>query len=277
MSHDRAHLKGTPPEWLDLYLDDLLEGEDRARFEAEMERDAALREQVALQRRIDLSLRSQAAFDPATLRFDAPANAGASSVASDGARRLEPLEPLPRTASIQPAQPRRLGGGRWTWYGVAAALLLSAAGLYRYTTGVPEEIKFVDPAALYARMQATGFTPEFVCKDDAEFAGAVSKRLGSGLLVSQAPGLNVLGWAYGQDYSGRIVGPDTLVLMTRLDEKHNVLVLMDKLSSDRHLCLPQSTGLHLFRREVGKLVLYEITPLSEPRVLDRVHPPISGG
>lgn len=277
MSHDHARLKGTPAEWLDLYLDDLLEGEDRARFEAQMEQDATLREQVALQRRIDLSLKSQATFDPSKLRFDAPGRAGAASVAPEKARSFGPLEPLPRTAPVQAERPRKIGPGRWRWYGVAAALLLSAAGLYRYATGGPDEVKFMEPAALYARMQATGFTPEFVCKDDAEFAGAVSKRLGSGLLVAQAPGLNVLGWAYGQDYSGRIVGPDTLVLMTRLDEKHNVLVLMDKLSSDRRLCIPKDTGLHLFRREVGKLVLYEITPLNEPRVLERVHPPISGG
>jgi hypothetical protein len=46
-------------------------------------------------------------------------------------------------------------------------------------------------------------------------------------------------------------------------------VLMDRKSDDRKLKLPEASNLHLFRREVGPLVLYEISPLNEQRVLPK--------
>lgn len=77
----------------------------------------------------------------------------------------------------------------------------------------------------------------------------------------------MLGWAYGNDYNGRMIGPDTMVLMTRVDGSENVVVLMDRASADRRLKLPPGSNLSLFRREVGPIVLYEITPLKSERVI----------
>ena len=38
-------------------------------------------------------------------------------------------------------------------------------------------------------------------------------------------------------------------------------------SADSQPKLPKDSGLHLFRRELGGLVLYELSPLAEPQLL----------
>ncbi len=47
-----------------------------------------------------------------------------------------------------------------------------------------------------------------------------------------------------------------------------VFVCMDLLSRDPRPLLPEDSGLQLFRRVLGDYVMYEVTPLSEPHVLE---------
>jgi hypothetical protein len=236
-----------PADWLDLYLDGLLQGPDLARFQREVENNPRLRQALDLQHQIDSSLKA-------------------------GLPYVEPVPIAGRIASQPTARPLSLVGmfNKYRLHAAAAVLALSAAlfALYMNLPASPE-IRYVEPAAVYARLQSAGFVPEFVCSTDAEFIAAVQKRLGSGLLVSSTAGLEVLGWAYGNDYSGRIIGPDTLVLMCRVDGKDDVVVLMDRTHDDRRLALPPTSSLHLFRREVGPLVLYEITPRTDQSVLPK--------
>ncbi len=276
---------GNPADWLDLYIDGLLDDAGRQAFEAELARNADLRAQLALQGRIDSGLKAGCAIRPdLDISFGSPARAEAPETRSGPASAS--AIPAPAQAGSVPARARSESLARLKWYvGVAAVLMLGAL-VFRQYVGVPSEVKYIDPESLYTRLELGGFEPEFVCKDDAEFVAAVVKRLGSGLLVTPASGLTVLGWAYGKDYEGRIIGPDTLVLMVKVSDPaegpgtpgrppgsgpHHVLVLMDRTSSDRALptrC--EKTGLRLFRREVGPLVLYEVTPLNAPSVLDKV-------
>ena len=52
-----------------------------------------------------------------------------------------------------------------------------------------------------------------------------------------------------------------------------VMVFVDRTSADTDPKLDQGrVGLHLFRKELGSLVLYEVTPLGEPRVMDYLIP-----
>jgi len=60
-------------------------------------------------------------------------------------------------------------------------------------------------------------------------------------------------------------------LMATVDGEHSV-VLVDRLISDKPLEVRPGSGLNLFRREMGTLVLYEITPLPGPRLLDLAYP-----
>jgi len=261
---DRAALPPDPAQWLDAYLDGLLGEAERAEFESLLSREPALADAVALQRRIDAEIRvALAPPESASAPFAGPL-AATVPITRPRATTVRAARPAP-----QPAKPSVLA--RLRPWALAAGLALASIGAYvvaqRQAAG---EMKYVEPADLYARLKSNGFTPEFVCTTDAEFAGAVQARLGSPLALAPdgRTGVQLVGWAYGNTYEGRIVGPDTLVLMTRLDGTHDVLVLMDKAASDRRLTLPPGSGLSLFRRQVGSLVLYELTPLGKPRLLD---------
>ncbi|MGD9688625.1 MAG: anti-sigma factor [Phycisphaerales bacterium] len=249
-----------PWAWLDLYLDGALDDERRAEFESAMARDAALRDAVTLQRSLDLELRSAFTLDPSSL-----------TIAGVAAPDRHVAEHAGETSG--PAPLARIGPWRSWILGIAAVIALCAAGLWSYTMTRGDGPRYIEPAELYARLKFNGFKPEFVCTTDEEFNAAVTRRLGSGLLVAHAPDIELLGWAYGNDYLGQIVGPKTLVLMCKLDQKEHVIVLMDQASSDRTLTLPPDSGLNIFRRRVGPLVLYEVTPLDEQRVLPHAYEP----
>ncbi|MCH7994978.1 MAG: hypothetical protein IIB57_11125, partial [Planctomycetes bacterium] len=113
-----------------------------------------------------------------------------------------------------------------------------------------------------------GFEPEWVCKDDDEFAGAFKKRLRQPLLVAATTGPVVgLGLGYANCLS-----PRTMTYLARVQGKP-VVVFVDKLKKDTHPKLPPNSGLNLFRKELDRLVLYEVTPLNEPHVLDLFYVP----
>lgn len=236
---------------LERYLDGLLTGGELARFEADLARDPALAAEVALQRRINdtLAQTHRAPVIPLPATASAAPGADAPITAASGLRRSLP-------------------GPRWAWYAAAAALTIAGVLVFERLNAPPAPTYVIlTPDAVYEKLVADGFKPEFVCTTDEEFAEAVRRRLGSGLVVSAAPGLEILGWAYGDAYKGTPIGPDTLILMVRVDERP-AIVLMDRVTYDPRLSLPDASPLHLFRREFGPLVLYEITPHERPRALD---------
>ena len=77
--------------------------------------------------------------------------------------------------------------------------------------------------------------------------------------------------AYGQ----RLLSNRTCTLITKVDGQH-VLVLLDEAEHDVNLRRPGNTGpeqdLHLFKRRLGGLVLYEVTPLDQPHVIQEFKP-----
>jgi len=89
-----------------------------------------------------------------------------------------------------------------------------------------------------------------------------------------APGLEVLGWSYNSiqdDKSLGVFSGYTLYLLARA-KGEPVVVLIDRTGYDRPLEVDSASGLHLFRREIGGAVLYEISPLDAPAVLDQFAP-----
>jgi len=240
---------------IDLYVDGLLDGEQLAVFERELGESAVLREALEAQERIDGELRKMFVYD--ARRAGEPMGRAAPV---EGNRDV--IGRIDQTTSQRASAG---SGGRLRWYGLAAAVVLcGAAVLSVYVQRRYEIERTLSPGAVYAMVQG----PEFVCKDDAEFAEAVRKRLGQPLILAATPGVAALGWAYGDDYNGKIVGDKTMVLINTVDGE-KVLVFMDRLRDDRKLdAAPLPDGLKLFRREVGSLVLYEVTPLARPRVIE---------
>jgi hypothetical protein len=64
------------------------------------------------------------------------------------------------------------------------------------------------------------------------------------------------------------MSPHTTAMLARVDQSP-VLVFVDRLERDQPQAMPEpSSGLRLFRKQLGELVLYELTPLTAPRVMD---------
>jgi hypothetical protein len=120
-------------------------------------------------------------------------------------------------------------------------------------------------SGVYALEQQNGFIPTFVCENDAQFAAVTAEKLGVALIPKAGSTLALIGWTYRP-----VVSEHSMVLMARVDGTP-VLVVMDRLMND-HEPEVGDNAVHLFRREVGEAVMYEITPLPESRVLDALQP-----
>lgn len=231
---------------IDAYLDGMMTDAERAAFEARLEQDAELRRVVEFQRQVDQSLVRQLPYQP----------------------------PAPAPIAISSA--RRVSWKRLGWIGAIAAVIVLSVITALYIAR-PSGTKFRAPDLVYRDFESKGWKPSWVCKDDREFAEMVDFYLHSAVVVPlSTPGVDLMGWSFADQWDkGRPLGTplsqQTLALLTKVDGR-NVLVLMDRESSDRKLDVPKRSGLHLFRRTVNGLVLYEVSPLSEPRVLPKAVP-----
>jgi len=249
MSFGRAPQPGSEAELL-AYLDDRLTPERRASFETTLARDESLADRVRSHRRIDEALRRRLAPPPA------------EAVVS--ALRVH-LDELERPAADESGGPR-FRRGPWV---LAASLLLALAGGWL-------TVRALLPAggsnpygphrpmiAVYEADVAGGFEPEWVCETPAIFAETFREHYGQALEQPEpSEGFTLIGLGYSSTISER-----TTRILARV-EGAPVLVFVDRREVDRGpRRLPEGVPLHLFRRDVGRLVLYELTPLDAPRVL----------
>ncbi|CAG1004412.1 hypothetical protein PHYC_03140 [Phycisphaerales bacterium] len=233
---------------VDAYLDNLMTPDERAAFERRLARDADLRELIELQKQIDGSL----------------------------VRQLPYRAPTPAPAAIPISRAAGISWTRIRWIGAIAAIVALAFITVLYVTQ-PPALKFRAPDLVYRDFDAAGWKPAWVCKDDREFAEMVSFYLDSAVVVPlDTPGVTLAGWSLADQFDhGKPIGTpmsqQTLALLTKVDGK-NVLVLMDRLSSDRKMRVSADSGLFLHRRELNGLVLYEVSPMPEARVLPKALP-----
>lgn len=258
---------GDIQEQLDRYLDGLLEGQERNAFEQRMAGDAGLREQVQAQSAIDVSLRRIFA-PPSNGRLrpilsvlpGADAEAGGPA-ASEGETSADPASG--RTAK------------RWrTWRIVAAPLGMAAllvAGVLTYQYSLPK----VEPVSglrrqtfgeVYEQTLASGFTPQYVCDNDQDFAVSFYLRLQQGLHVDRPAHINWVGVSRAET---KIITTRTHYVLVRVNGTP-VLVFVDILEQDNDKANKVPPNLHVFRRTMDKLVLYEVTPLDSPQVIERI-------
>ena len=125
----------------------------------------------------------------------------------------------------------------------------------------PGEVKPL--VAVYAETVDAGFRPGWLCEDDREFAQTFDRRHGQPLLLRDLPeGSRMLGLAY---YGG--LTPRTTSLLCEVDSQP-VMVFIDNSSADAETPLTEPTDqLNIFSRSMGDLMLFEVTPLDESRVL----------
>jgi hypothetical protein len=153
----------------------------------------------------------------------------------------------------------------WRWVGIAAAIgLATLAAVYGALLLTADRTDRLGP--IYHSEVAAGFVPREVCTDAAQFAGWTKEHYGQALYPAPEAaraGVTLVGWSYGvavTNYSG--------VLLARVDGTP-VVVVVDKSGSEGllRLAAPGDASLRSFRRRIGDLVLYEVTPLPEARVL----------
>jgi len=258
---------------LDAYVDGSLDGADLAAFEAELVRNAELRAHVELSERVSGSLRSTF-VPPASIVV--PQTAGSRT--NDVIATIRPgAEPTPHAAPASGllAAPKSLIKQIALYAAAAIVALAGAIGLSVWSEDRRPAPVDSSPDAMYGRLVDAGFTPQWKCENDAEFKKAVDERLGQPLLLASGlPGIDVLGWAYsGKGYDGAPLTGQVMILLTKADTKEVVVFVDQKKNDVDPLVVRRSSGLHLFRREIGELVAYELTPLAEPRIVQNFYQP----
>jgi hypothetical protein len=249
---------------VDAYLDGLLSGPERAAFEARLAGDADLRAELDAQRRLDRSLR--------------------------GLFVVPPPPPLPPGVHVnghpRPTSPGAAGAGGATATAVGSLLagkgplilalllsLLGGAGLWWLAAGGRFWSRSKPDLSIenaYKQLQTDGFAPETRVTTEAELAKLLVERLDSRIRLSRVvmrqapPGVQWLGLAghCGLPFGGAIV-------MSKVDGR-DVLLMVGPSYGNGTQTVPSGSKLHLFRRDVGPLVVWEVTPHKQPKLLDLI-------
>lgn len=262
---------------LDAYVDNLLAGEDRARFESEIAGNAQAATMVRRSREVNGLLRRT--FDPSPPPTWVTSRSYLDVAHRNNGRTALVEEPIQRQAiAAAPAQTTTEHTYRINWarrFAVAAAIILAGVGAWLIWQNVRPA-----PTSGYAAGEWRSFDqayaeltkPAWVCDSDTEFEGVFAGRFNQPLLFKEPPGEPTMaGLAYCHT-----ITRDTVCMVGSADANTRVLVLIDRLERDNHPTLDASAGLHLFRRELGKLVLYEISPKDHPTLLEWFYIPDGG-
>ena len=221
-------------------VDGQLSASERAALEREIAESPEARAQLEVLRRIDASLASTFA----------------------AAATEAPLAPRALRASPVPTF-RRVAIGS-----IAAALLLLITGWFLWPAG-----QWPKPSARPTTVDAlldqyvdAGFRPEFRCENDEQFKTFTHDRLGVGLLAANEPGVELLGWGYPRDVADMGLAEGTVSLFARVDGT-DVLVLMTPSGREAHPRAQWLRGHNVFRQELAGVLLIEVSPLGEARIL----------
>ncbi|HEX2838961.1 MAG TPA: hypothetical protein VHN77_12640 [Phycisphaerales bacterium] len=227
---------------LDPYVDGMLTREDAAAFESRLHVDPALRAALESQRALDASLRASFLVPHGVESLAVPALDGAIPAGASGGKSIL----------------ARIG-----WMRIAALVAIVAlgalvVGMRQWArTAYPVE----SPITAYQSIVHGGFRPYEACTDDEEFARYTKKYLGRALIVKSFPGLALIGW----DNRHNVMSIETDSLLATVDGVQ-VVVFMDREENARSLPR-RGEGLNVFKRTVAGIVLVEVTPLKEAKVL----------
>ncbi len=245
---------------IDAYLDGQMTASERDSFEREIEKDAALREEVDRQTRIDGSL---------SRLFAAPS---AEEVLSRVRERVAGAPARPTEAATVGVQARP-----WLLRGLAIAAVVGIVAVggwlvWKSYFQEPEPMFVLGPwrsfENAYHDTIRDGFEPLWVCETQEQFMETFRYRVGQKLFLDETPGeIQAVGLSYMYTIS-----MDTVVLLARVRGKE-VLVFVDRYLQDKPQELSPDSGLHLFRDRIGDLVLYELSPFDESCVLEYLDVP----
>lgn len=267
------------------YLDGSLAGAELMAFKRQLQRDEQLQAHLRATRHIDISLRRAFHARSGVTAADILAHAGSTATApvstSLEARDMPAAADILGVAPARDAEPSTSTSMRlFPRLAIAAALLLAAFGGWAlWQRFQPEQLpetftrqpvaSIITAADYYNAELASGFEPEWICKDDVEFGSTFRDRLGQALKLnpSPEPGTRML----GLDYT-KVLSPQTVSMLAECSGA-KIVVLIDRRERDNSEAIHAGCGsLNIFRREIGPLVLYELTPLHQAYLLDLFEP-----
>ncbi len=242
---------------LDAYLDGVMTPDECAEFQRQIDSDDDLRKQIEIQKEIDQAFGRL---------FKPPSAERVPDVITD-LRESEPYTLPPTTKRDWGAVPRRLAvaaalvagvfGGWLTWNALQPSSLSKPYGPWR-------SIEMV-----YNDSVANGMKPEWTCDNELEFAVSIRNHFGQAAVIPfELPdGTAALGLAYCNSISRR-----TVYLLAEVNGEP-VIVFIDRVEADQGPTVDESSGLNLFKRRIGRLVLYELSPLEKPALLELFYDP----
>lgn len=263
----------------DAYLDGVLSEGERKAFAQSIRIDQEILELIDLQVRIDASL--QRTFDPPALprglidrlraavplngaRIALPAPAITSTAEIGEAALKGDRQQLPPVVLEKPSILRR--PAVLAIVAVAAAIAWAVVGWQYF--GLQQGQDEFDPrmplADIYRLRVESGFQPAWLCDDDRQFYDTFLGRQGQGLLLAELPpDRHMVGLAYCGGLSHL-----TTAMLARVDSRP-VMLFVDRLADDApQVEPPAGSGLRLFRKQLGPLVIYEVSPFDSPTMLD---------
>ena len=238
-------------ERLQAYQDGLLSEVEHSAFEATIGERPDVASLVRMQSDVDDSLRRQ--FQP-----PAPLE--------------EPLLEVSRLSQINGVRPRLSGRRRIRWVAALVTVALVAWGVVAWQLqfgGAPWDEPYFESRPLveiYYEAIDRGFKPYYECHDEERFAYTFELRQGRRLRLTQLPeGRQMLGLSYSGGLSR-----DTTAMLCIVDELP-VVVFVDRADVDQSQSFDEmQSRVNVFRREYAGLVLYEVTPHPEQRILDHL-------
>ncbi len=265
---------------VDGYLDGLLSDDQRAQIEASLDKRSDVRRTVELQHRIDGRLREMFATKPVAV--DLAALASRPKLA---AGQSDEEQSMPAASSVRLQWWRR----PMALSGIAAAAALAiGAGLYfagvfggaNPAPGPRPSPVAAGPSELEAAYQAqvaSGFMPEEVCTTDEAFADWMNRRYQTPMVIANKPAdLTLLGWSYPETARGSMGA-----LLATVGDQKVVVFIEFKKPMHKEPPPPKDAGLAQFSRRAGDLMLYQVSPVGVPSLLEAFQPiastPPAGG
>ena len=236
------------------YHDGALDANARTAFERDLAASPELRAELDALRALD---------DDVRRAFTAPSDGQLADLVRSALDRADSdAAPAPVITTVRSRRPA---------LAVAAALLMTITGTWllvnalsgRGTSGSPYDVGPQRSVwVAYADAARDDWHADWECPPDV-FAGVFRDRLGVPLALDIAPDDDMM--ALGVSYA-HVFTPRTTCVLVRTATGH-ALVIVDRLERDAPPA-PAHDALHAHRRELGDLVLYEISPAAAPQVLD---------
>jgi len=241
------HNPMNPEDRLSAYSDDTLDEAQRAAFEQDLKMHPDLKHDVEAQKQIDTSLkRCCAAPDIDALLERARRKQGHATGHGDRLRQIG------RLAAMVVIGAAAVLAVKW--------VMTPSRPAYQGTSYV---VLGLEPA--YQQLVDDGFAPQWRCETDEEFAQTFGDRLGQPLVLDNLPTtVAALGLSYVP-----AVSSDTIALLATVNEQPVIVFVDHTRAVDGQPPSLIGSGLNLFERRIGDLVLYEVTHLESPALLSR--------